>query len=213
VPGPARPDRFVPSTHGFAFTNSWPALPAFTFWRARPASRLRSVRIGNTANGLCGGMVFAALDFWHAGRRPPADRPAGGEPLFRFLVRRLIDSWRLPVTGARYYRWMWRSDADVAARTRREWPAIRADLERGVPVPLGIVTTASRDPRLIGRNHQVLAYAVQDQKIQVYDPNRGQRDDVFIAAQPDGYTHNLDIAYAIRGFFRVAYRARKPPPS
>src|SRR4051794_36745866 len=161
-------------------------------------------------------MVFAALDFWHAGRLPPADRPVGGQPLFRFLVRRLIGSWRLPVTGARYYRWMLRSDADVAARTRREWPAIRADLDRGVPVPLGVVTTASADPRRIGRNHQVLAYAVADGRLRVYDPNRGQRDDVFITAAPDGaagHGHNLDIAHPIRGFFRVAYQARNPPRS
>jgi hypothetical protein len=202
VPEPERAERFRPSAHGFAFTNAWPS---------QPAVRIRSIAIGDAANGLCGGMVFAALDYWRAGRPPPIEQPAGGQPLFRFLVRRLIDSWHLPATGVRYYRWMLRGDADVAARTRRQIEAIRAELERGEPVPLGLVTTKSADPRLIGRNHQVLAYAIEDQAMHVYDPNHGQRDDVRIALTPDGITHNVDIAYPIRGFFRVAYQARNPP--
>jgi hypothetical protein len=202
VPEPGKAERFQPSTHGFAFTNAWPAAPAL---------RIRRLGIGDVRNGLCGGMVFAALDYWRAGRPPPGDRPNGGEPLFRFLVRRLIDSWHLPVTGVRYYRWMLRSDEDVAARTGRELEAIRAQLDRGEPVPLGVVTTASRDPRLIGRNHQVLAYGIQGQTISVYDPNHGQRDDITIEVAPDGIRHNLAIAFPIRGLFRVAYQARNPP--
>jgi hypothetical protein len=199
---PARPDPFRPSTHGFAFTNAWPK---------QPAVRIGKLNIGNASNGLCGGMVFAVLDYWSAGRRPPAEQPAGGAPLFKFLVRRLIASWHLPVTGVRYYRWMLRDDADVAARTRREMAAIRESLERGEPVPLGLVTTKSADPRSIGHNHQVLAYAIEEQTLRVYDPNHGQRDDVTIAVTPDGVQHNVAIAYPIRGFFRVAYQARNPP--
>ena len=42
----------------------------------RAANALREINIGNAAAGLCGGMVFAALDFWHTGIQPPATRPA-----------------------------------------------------------------------------------------------------------------------------------------
>jgi hypothetical protein len=202
VPARAKPEPFRPSAHGFAFTNAWPDQPAL---------RIGRLTVGNAGNGLCGGMVFAVLDYWWAGRQPPAEQPTGGAPLFKFLVRRLIASWHLPVTGARYYRWMLRDDTDVAARTRRELVAIRAKLERDEPVPLGLVTTKSADPRHLARNHQVLAYAIEGQTIQVYDPNHGQQDDVTIAVTPDGLRHNVAIGYPIRGFFRVAYQARNPP--
>src|SRR6185437_8999559 len=61
---------FVPSQDAFAFTNSWPSAPAVTV-----QTPFGQVGIGNADNGLCGGMVFAALDYWHAGKTPQAARP------------------------------------------------------------------------------------------------------------------------------------------
>ena len=81
--------RFVPSKDGFTFSNDWPRGPAITV----PAP-MRPIGIGNAAAGLCGGMVFAALDYWHAGLAPPRARPASGSPLYRFIVRRLL--WQPP---------------------------------------------------------------------------------------------------------------------
>src|SRR5215472_14481727 len=92
---------FLPSRDGFAFPNSWPAAPAITL-----PTPVRRIGIGNAAAGLCGGMVFAALDYWHAGLRPQPGRPAPGSALYRYLVRRQIASWHLPSGVARYYRWM-----------------------------------------------------------------------------------------------------------
>src|SRR5689334_2576507 len=63
-------------------------------------------------------MVFAALDYWHSGTAPPAERPEAGTPLFRFIVRRLVDSWRLPTGVARYYRWMLLPDGDKRSGAR-----------------------------------------------------------------------------------------------
>ena len=70
------------------------------------------INIGNAAAGLCGGMVFAALDYWHTGILPPATRPAPGEPPYRYIVRRLVDSWHLPAGVAQYYQWMNLPDGD-----------------------------------------------------------------------------------------------------
>ena len=104
-------------------------------------------------------MVFAALDYWQAGRLPPAVQPAPGSPLYRFVVRRLIESWHIPAGVAGYYRGMLSSDARLARRTiSRQWPRIRAVLDDRQPAPLALVTVASANPLLIGRNHQVLAY-------------------------------------------------------
>jgi len=177
---PADSGGFLPSADGFAFANDWPAGPA-----VRIPLLVGSLPIGNAARGLCGGMVFAALDYWHAGIGPPPSKPDAGTPLFRFVVRRLVASWRIPAGVARYYRWMRRGDADLARRTiGRQWPAVRAGIDAGAPAALGVVTVASANPLLLGANHQVLAYAYStagtDVTLRVYDPNRGPDDAVWI---------------------------------
>src|SRR5262249_21750481 len=71
------PGDFLPSGNGFAFTNAWPSEPAVTL-----KTPFGPINIGNAAAGLCGGMVFAALDYWHAGTVPPAARPGPNDPLY-----------------------------------------------------------------------------------------------------------------------------------
>jgi hypothetical protein len=226
-------DGFLPSRHGFAFRNSWPSAPGVTV-----PSPLGSIGVGNAARGLCGGMVFAALDYWRAGIAPPAGQPPPGSPLYRYVVRRLITSWQIPAGVARYYRWMSLPDGDssldlrgrrlitrpgVSRRTiEAEWPRLRAHLNAGIPTALGVVTVASANPARLGHNHQVLAYGYQVSgskvALGVYDPNSGPRDDVricFDASAPSGtaaFSHNLDLARPVRGFFVVAYSPAAPPP-
>ena len=153
------PERFLPSRHGFAFTNAWPSQPAVVL-----DTHLGQINIGNAAAGLCGGMVFVALDYWHAAVVPPTARPAPDEWLYRQIVRRLIESWNLPdgdvgvdILGRRIV-----IDHGLAWRTTQvQWPLIRADLDRGIPAPLGVVTVASSRPADLALNHQVLAYAYE----------------------------------------------------
>jgi hypothetical protein len=223
---------FVPSAHGFAFANSWPEGPAVSV-----PLLIGSLGIGNAARGLCGGMVFAALDYWHAGLAPQADQPCAGTPLFRFVVRRLVNSWNLPAGVARYYRWMRRPDGDLARLTAdRHWPAVRASIDAGVPAALGLVTMASANPLLLGANHQALAYgysvAGTQVTLRVYDPNSGPDDAIWIrfdARGPAGqggpggtggpagtgaagaFSHNLDLRLPVRGFFLTRYRPARPP--
>jgi hypothetical protein len=223
-------ERFLPSRHGFGFTNSWPSQPAVAVDTA-----FGRIAIGNAAGGLCGGMVFVALDHWYGGVALPSVRPAAEQPLYHQIVRRLIDSWDLPTGIAHYYDCMIQPDGDrgvglfgrrvvltrgLASRTiRTQWPQIKADLDRGIPAPIGVVTVASSKPADLGLNHQVLAHAYDQAgtavSLQVYDPNRGQRDDIWIrfdeaATGPAAFTHNLGIDHPVRGFFRTDY-APVPP--
>lgn len=163
-------------------------------------------------------MVFAALDYWRAGRLPPAAQPAPGTPLYRFVVRRLIESWNIPAGVAAYYRGMLSSDAALARRTvARQWPRIRALLDDGQPAPLALVTVASANPLLLGRNHQVLAYgyAVDGAEVAltVYDPNSGPDDSVVIriSTTKAGLAHTVNIGWPIRGFFLTRYAPARPP--
>jgi hypothetical protein len=223
---------FLPSVDGFGFSNSWPDEPAVVV--PTPFGRLA---LGNAAAGLCGGMVFAALDYWHAHLAAPAARPAGGSPLYAYIVKRLIDSWHLPAGVAQYYHWMNVPDGDsgfdvlghhvvtergLGWRTVVEqWPLVRASLDAGTPVPLGLVTVASARPKDLGRNHQVLAYGYSTQgaavTIRVYDPNQAGRDDVTLAfdgsapTRPTAFPHTLAISEPVRGFFATAYAPATPP--
>jgi hypothetical protein len=226
-------ESFLPSRHGFAFDNAWPSQPAVVL-----PTLFGDIRVGNAADGLCGGMTFAALDYWRAGAAPPAERPAAGQPLYRYIVDRLIESWHVPAGVAQYYQWMNLPDGDATFRVfgrrvlterglswrtiRIQWPQVRKDLDRGLPVPIGVVTVSSKRPQDLGLNHQVLAYGYRGTgsrvTLQVYDPNRGRRDDVFIGfdtaapAKPTTFAHNLGLGRRpIRGFFRAAYSPHNAP--
>ena len=223
---------FLPSRDGLAFTNDWPSEPAIEV----EVPLVGTVPIGNASNGLCGGMVFAALDGFGAGGPPPSDpRPAHGTPMFKYIVRRLIDSWDVPDGVLKYYRWMNTPDHDVDIwiATRRgvawrtisdEWPRVKAELDGGRPCPLGLVTVQSSNPVDLGQNHQVLAYGYSldgsGLTIKVYDPNTDRAnggDDVVISAStadPEHsaqITHNVNIGHPVRGFFRVGYQSSAPP--
>ena len=99
-----------------------------------------------------------------------------------------------------------------------QWPAIKAKLDAGVPATLGVVTVASANPIQLGANHQVLAcgYSVAGTQVtlNVYDPNSGPADDIwikFITAGGGGFAHNLGLNRPVRGFFLTSYSPVQPP--
>lgn len=177
---------FIPSVNGFHFPNGFAHAPDIQINVLG-----QNIAIGDAANGLCGGMAFAARDFFQAGQLPPSrtDSPNSGV-LFDFLVRRLFDSFELPVGPARYAGLMnpdlpdhetLLSEAGLAPHGRawvtivEEWPAIRAGIDAGLPMPMALILLKDRDIFQMGRNHQVLAYGYDldgnDLSILVYDPN------------------------------------------
>ncbi len=221
---------FSPSVNGLRFTNDWPSEPDIEV----DVPGFGKVRIGDASNGLCGGMVFTVLDVFIAKLAPlPAARPAPNSALYSYLVRRLFESFDVPNGVLKYFDWMLEPDGDIDLwlTTRRgvswltivgEWPGIQADLDRGRPVPLGLVTVRSWSPGDLGRNHQVLAYGYdltgRDLVLKVYDPNTdlASADDVRVSlsiAKPSEattITHNVSIGDPIRGFFQVPYEFSDP---
>lgn len=164
---------FQPSVSGFPFPNKWPSVPLLDL-RVGPVD----VPIGKASNGLCGGMVFAACDYFLR-LSPPARLDGVAGTTYDYLVRRLFDSFNLaivPPGPARYMHLMnpappdyetTASNAGVAPRGRawvmvnEEWPLIRKDLDNGVLCPLALVRIKSLDPFMLGKNHQVLAYGYE----------------------------------------------------
>lgn len=217
---------FDPCRHGFRFINAFPPYPHIQLFT--PFGR---IRIGDAKNGLCGGMVFAALDYFHAGRAlPDVAQPPAGDALFAYIVRRLYDSFNLPFGVWGYIAWMrpalpdystgWGAHFSRAWHTvRREWPAIKALLDAGQPCPLGLVRVRSADLRRLGENHQVLAYGYDTQGSQVtlfvYDPNYGRDDRIALTldlSNPEGpTTMTYSTGEPLYAFFRVRYRFKMPP--
>ena len=193
------------------------------------------ISIGDASNGLCGGMAFAARDYFERGLPPPSDtEPPGDGPLFDYLVDRLFDSFDLPWGPARYLELMnpilrdeetgW-SRIGLGPRgrvwrmARDESPAIRAEIDGGHPCPLGLVRVTSTDPVDLKENHQVLAYGyefdVDRLTLLLYDPNRPGRDDLTISLNKRDpgripvTTHPPGIR--VFSFFRTPYRPATPP--
>ncbi len=218
--GPA----FVPSVNGFAFANRWPHVPPLRFRLAGPVPV--ELAIGDAANGLCGGMAFAAVDLWLAGVAPgpTADPPPEGTSAFHYLARRQLDSFEFGLGPARFYLLgaPWRSAGSRTAEIlRRELPRVRAGLAAGQPVPIGLVHAVSANPATLIQDHQVVAVGVEagpapgSLSLRIYDPNLPGDDTVrlTIGRNDDGA---LALGYSggppVVAFFRQGYRPRDPVP-
>lgn len=209
---------FLPSKHGFPFPNCFPAgAPVLDL--PGPLGRLARYPGG----GVCGGMVFVALDHYLHGVPVPAEPT---DALFRHLWRRLLGSWNFPFGVLRYYDWQRRPlesrfvggvrvRVGTTALTAAEWPKMRALLDAGMPAPLGVVQATGYDPRQMPRHHQVLAtgYDATDDgvSLHVYDPNWPGDDALTLTLPlrtPDAgamVTHGIE-GPTVRGVFLSEYR-------
>lgn len=221
---------FLPSTRGFEFSN--------TAFAHRPDLILKTpfgnLELGDAHLGLCGGMVYAARDYFEARMPiPPGDTNPDSGPLFDFILHRLFDSFDIPAGVAKYLELMDDRLPDHETDLSRlglaphgrswrmiieEWPLIKADLDAGHLSPLGLVHVKSRDFTKLGDNHQVLAYGYDllgdDLTLRIYDPNAPRNDNVTLGislAQPD---HTKQVKWAgspVYSFFRSKYNFEAPP--
>lgn len=206
---------FRPSNDGFRFSNSgWmdPTPYALPPLHGTPLD----VDFGNAANGLCGGMVFAALDYFLSEQRVPQDEsnPPNTDPLFGCLVARLFDSFD-PKSISLLYSLMCPAAADddeslgefveLPCRARVmafvEWPLIRADIDAGKPSPIALQTVKSLLPTGLGECHQVLAYAYEAHghsvTLHVYDPNSPGDDTVFMRFEDGDISHRIVVDHTV----------------
>lgn len=218
---------FLPSTSGLHFTNYYPHEPEIVV--KLPLGPTLS--LGDAANGLCGGMVFVVRDYFEAKLPipPDTDPPPGGTPLYQYVVKRLMDSFNLPLGIGRYIELMQPSFPDVglglglpgraSVMVHDEWPKIQTDLDAGHPVPLGLVKIKSSEPRDLCKNHQVLAYGYDldgsDLTLWLYDPNYPNRDDVELQLNIASTTEPVPLTYTppedVYCFFHTPYTPGQPP--
>jgi hypothetical protein len=220
---------FRPSQHGFRFVNRFAGTPL----PIAGTGLEKGLRLPEEF-GLCGGMSFAAADYFLAGRAMPPDStpPERGSSLYDYLYGRQVSTLApAGMQALKFLEWMGLPEAGsdgTHARTLAELGEIVEALDRGEPVLLGLVLVgrgeaASEENRrqAIWQNHQVLAYAARRLpmsvvELSIYDPNYPQRDDVTIRVigEPEVRMSRLvprGRATAVRGFFRMPYAAAQPP--
>ena len=206
---------FLPSRNGWPFDNSFEAIPPFKLFG--------ELRYGDASRGLCGGMVYAALDYFLAGLDIPqiADQdvsvryksPLHG-PIFDYLSRRLFNSFDIPAGVWNYIELMNPSFPDfqtIKSRllmapnsrawrmVRQEWPIIKAKLDTGQPCPLGLIRIKSNELSRLVENHQVLAYGYDlkddDLTLFIYDPNFHNNDNVTMKLNIGDPERKISINY------------------
>jgi hypothetical protein len=208
---------FRPSTNGWHFSNSWPSVPNTSINLG-----LFSIPIGDASNGMCGGMVYSAIDYAinDLPIPPLTSAPAAlGDPFFDFISTRLYDSFHLPLGPANtYIRYMSVGfpPAQRAEVTIKDAiPKIRGDIAAGQPSAMGLIGVISDNVIAdLGKHHQVLAYSYQRSgpsvTLGIYDPNRPDRDDLTIVIDAESGAVNLSHNTSMRDivmFFHTGYTA------
>ena len=226
---------FLPSAVGLHFANAFPHVPL----REVRLQGIAMLSIGDAANGLCGGMAYTVADLFHAHLAPPPDdHPPAAGPRLESIVDRQIDSFADGKVPLRFYSlmdpsrpdrepfwapWLGRLGIDRHSRTyvmvHEEWPPIRAELDAGRLVPLGLVRVIDRDPRLLGNNHQVVAFGYDldgdHLALRVYDPNLPTHDDVTLSLDVSDPMAVVKPTYTggrpdVVCFFRTPYSPADP---
>lgn len=251
---------FHPHGRGFAFRNSWnsdlPVISIGFLWNRLfeslpgPLSDLginkvideNWLPITRADVGLCGGMVYAVMDYYYHHLLPPdlTSSPSSTEdPLFQYIRDRLWDSFDVSGQGHRFLGYSSphypNGDEGVFQNVlgltkgrswityREAWAEIQADIDAGKPSPIGLIQTDNLD---IGNNHTVLAYAYQksgqDVVLYIYDPNEAQHEVTFRfnITHTDGEVHisrfvdgQPDDENRIWCFFRINGYVPQVPPN
>lgn len=201
---------FLPSINGFQFSNGkgeWSdqlsVISVGALWNrlkdAMPGDLVNALGIGDLPDdlvplthadsGMCGGMAFAAMDYFNARQLPPiADSipsagPAGlpkfippnteNHPLFQFIRGRLLDSFDFTGRGHRWLSYtspIYPDDDEGALQSSglmkgKSWVSYREEWPRIRALldqgQLATVGLVQADNFDIGKNHQVLAYAYE----------------------------------------------------
>jgi YVTN family beta-propeller protein len=224
--------RFDPTRHGFNFPNSFSANLGFTVPNGVPGFGGLSVNLASVPFGLCGGMSYGALDTFRAGAvRPPTTiQPPQSGPIFDYIFGRLVDS--IPASMLiRYVDFESRPIEDVRdplfgtvlitgtkTSSLAEVPAMRALIDQGSPVPIGLVLVSLPSPPW--DNHQVLAFgrfrSGGEDVLETYDANFPDAT-TFLWTESMKMTTaraGANLAYPrVQGYFSElpAYQAKLPP--
>jgi hypothetical protein len=204
--------------HGFRFRNSFDIPDTMRLMSLR--RKLPPVILEEVVYGLCGGMCFAALDYFHQQMPVPALSKVDdmSPDLFRYLWARQLDSLKYGVLR-KVLSWTLRRDKSLARSAAvYEVPKLRTKIDAGEPAVLALIRAGGVVQMM--QNHQVLAtgydYAPQSGglAIRLYDPNHPRHVPTLrlnIAAPKVGINLTQSSGEALRSFFVINYGPKTPP--
>lgn len=188
--------RFNPSQHGFHFSNN-----SITWSYA-----------GSTGRQLCGGMSFAALDYYYANQTIPPDTspPAEGTPLHGFITRRQFE--------AHGFAFPYFTSSSLTDREKysdamtRQFGLLKPYLDREQPYPILLDGGASpsRSHWVVAIGYDLTPGASTVARLHVYDNNQ---PDIVRQLTPDPAAHRWNLTGGA-GFFAfvagTSYRFVRP---
>jgi hypothetical protein len=208
---------FDPRLHGFKFINRFelPGLANLSL----PGLNSSPFSLGNMVYGLCGGMCFSALDYFHAGRPVPdfASEEDVSLRLYNYLLTRQLNS----LAGGSLLKviaWMAMDDSDLVTKmVQSEIPNLTAALAGGNPAVLVLIRVHGlTDPT---HNHQVTAIGYDldpdnnSMTIHLYDPNHPGEEPTLtmnLSRPKKGIKLTQSTGEALRGFFMSEYQPQVP---
>ncbi len=211
---------FNPKTHGFHFGNDF-------------VNQIITIpgKGDIETYGRCGGMAFAALDYYFAGISIPGytaadfapdDVPPDGHWLADYIYLRLIGSFAAP-SATKFVIWTLSSDhptlilKGVTRWTKEdEFTKLRKAINAGRPVALGLVGAKTLDD-IGNENHQVVAYGYEYDSVKknitiyIYDNNSPDEEVLLVSDKDNPYFNASNRSELWRGFFIQNYTPVPPP--
>ncbi len=209
---------FVPQVNGLKFVNrfEFPNLSNISL----PLIHSGPISLGEIVYGLCGGMCFAALDYFKAGITIPNivnvnDINLG---LFFYLWDRQLSSLSIGVVE-KIIAWMLSDDQTLADKvTQDEVPKLRSSLDANQPAVLCLIRVRGfSNPT---QNHQVTAIGydldadTNIMTIYLYDPNHPGEEPTLslnLTNPAQGIALSQSTGEPLRGFFVIDYTPQTPP--
>lgn len=190
---------FDPKLHGFHFSNN----------DIKWTIGLQEAPLAE-GKALCGGMAYAALDYFMARSTipPVVNAPVEGTPLHKYIYDRQTAAHvnTIPKFVGSFMPLIGPLVSHGALNPENEYNRLVQILGRGTPVPL--CTVAS------GKGHHVLAIAcspTRPMNITIYDPNVPNRTGTITQVASNKYSSTLAPSTVWHGFFvDDAYRFNRP---
>lgn len=213
--------QFDPKAHGFHFANYF----------INQIATLPGIGQISTA-GRCGGMAYTALDHYFAQLPMPTlnsqdfaktgQVPPDGHPLSDYIYKRQLDSFMV-LSAAKFVTWTltrntrsWFSRGLTEMTKQDEFAKLRTSIDRGVPVPLGLIVADELSE--LGHNHQIVGYgyavdaASGEICIYVYDVNYAEQAYTLLSKPgEDQWRETSPNKEVWRGWFVQDYSPKRPP--
>jgi len=191
---------FNPLSHGYSFPNR------FEF---KGLSRIVKVIKSNFIYGMCGGMVFTALDYYFDQNKLPGFNEVDELPLSytKYLWKRQTQSVSISVL-LKIIKFASLSISKSLQNTiQDELPKIIERLNDGLPAPIVIIRSSLfQNPT---HNHQVLVIGYEDygstMDLEIYDPNHPNLFPRLTIRQNPEYLITQSTGEPVRGFFPNKY--------